>query len=51
MRLEGKTAVVSGGASGLGREVVLGMAREGANVVVFDRDGDGARRVVEEVKR
>ena len=49
MRLEGKVAVVSGGASGLGREVVLGMAREGARVVVFDLNGEGAQRVVEEV--
>lgn len=49
MRLEGKVAVVSGGASGLGREVVLGMAREGASVVVFDRNGEGAQMVVDEV--
>jgi NAD(P)-dependent dehydrogenase (short-subunit alcohol dehydrogenase family) len=49
MRLEGKVAVVSGGGSGLGREVVLGMAQEGAAVVVFDRNGDGAQRVVDEV--
>jgi NAD(P)-dependent dehydrogenase (short-subunit alcohol dehydrogenase family) len=50
MRLEGKVAVVSGGASGLGREVVLGMAREGASVVVFDRNGEGAQMVVNEVE-
>jgi NAD(P)-dependent dehydrogenase (short-subunit alcohol dehydrogenase family) len=49
MRLEGKVAVVSGGASGLGREVVLGMAREGASIVIFDQNAEGARQVVEEV--
>lgn len=49
MRLEGKAAVVSGGGSGLGREVVLGMASEGASVVAFDQNSEGAERVVEEV--
>jgi NAD(P)-dependent dehydrogenase (short-subunit alcohol dehydrogenase family) len=49
MRLEGKVAVVTGGGSGLGRQVVLAMTREGASVVVFDQNGDGAQRVVDEV--
>jgi NAD(P)-dependent dehydrogenase (short-subunit alcohol dehydrogenase family) len=49
MRLEGKVAVVTGGGSGLGREVVLAMTREGASVVVFDQNADGAQRVVDEV--
>jgi NAD(P)-dependent dehydrogenase (short-subunit alcohol dehydrogenase family) len=38
MRLKGKAAVVTGAASGLGREVVLAMSAEGADVVAFDRD-------------
>jgi NAD(P)-dependent dehydrogenase (short-subunit alcohol dehydrogenase family) len=37
-RLEGKVAIVTGGASGLGRQVVELMVDEGASVVVFDRD-------------
>ena len=36
MRLEGKTAVVTGAASGLGRAIALRYAEEGANVVVSD---------------
>jgi NAD(P)-dependent dehydrogenase (short-subunit alcohol dehydrogenase family) len=36
MELKGKTAVVSGAGSGIGRAVALGLAREGANVVVSD---------------
>ena len=36
-RLEGKTALVSGAASGIGRASALLFAQEGANVVVLDR--------------
>jgi NAD(P)-dependent dehydrogenase (short-subunit alcohol dehydrogenase family) len=49
MRLDGKVAIVTGGASGLGREVVRLMVGEGASVVVFDRDGAGAQAVADEV--
>jgi len=36
MRLEGKVAIVTGGATGLGRAIALRYAREGAKVVVAD---------------
>lgn len=35
-RLEGDVAVVTGGASGIGRAIALGMAAEGADIVVAD---------------
>ena len=39
-RLEGRTAIVTGGASGIGRASAELFAEEGANVVVADlRDG------------
>jgi NAD(P)-dependent dehydrogenase (short-subunit alcohol dehydrogenase family) len=33
--------VVTGAASGIGREVALLLAREGHEVMITDRDGDG----------
>jgi NAD(P)-dependent dehydrogenase (short-subunit alcohol dehydrogenase family) len=36
--LAGKTALVTGGASGIGRATALAMAREGARIAVVDRD-------------
>jgi NAD(P)-dependent dehydrogenase (short-subunit alcohol dehydrogenase family) len=45
--LDGKVAVVTGGAGGLGAATALRLSREGCRVVVVDIDGDGARRVAE----
>jgi NAD(P)-dependent dehydrogenase (short-subunit alcohol dehydrogenase family) len=47
--LEGRPAIVTGGASGIGRATALRLAREGAAVAVLDRDGDGARAVAAEI--
>ncbi|HVD93689.1 MAG TPA: SDR family NAD(P)-dependent oxidoreductase [Vicinamibacterales bacterium] len=43
--LTGKTAVVIGGASGIGEAVTLGIAKQGARVVCLDVNADAARRV------
>jgi NAD(P)-dependent dehydrogenase (short-subunit alcohol dehydrogenase family) len=40
--LEGRIAAVTGSASGIGRAIALGYAREGAHVAVIDIDGNGA---------
>jgi NAD(P)-dependent dehydrogenase (short-subunit alcohol dehydrogenase family) len=48
--LEGATAVVTGGTSGLGAASAVGLARAGAKVVVSGRDGDRGQRVVEEIE-
>ncbi|WP_439578282.1 SDR family NAD(P)-dependent oxidoreductase [Elioraea sp.] len=39
--LSGRTAVVTGAASGLGRAMALAMAEAGAAIVAVDRDADG----------
>lgn len=48
--MEGKAALVTGGGRGLGREVVLLMAGEGAGVVVFDVNEEGAEAVAAEAR-
>jgi NAD(P)-dependent dehydrogenase (short-subunit alcohol dehydrogenase family) len=50
MRLQGKIAVITGGAQGLGRAITLGMAREGARVVVADLQADKAESVAQEAR-
>jgi len=47
MEIEDKVAVVSGGASGIGRAAVLALAERGAHVVVADVDEDGGRQTVD----
>lgn len=42
MRLHGKSVIVTGGASGMGREIALRFGREGAAVGVVDRQESGA---------
>ena len=37
MRLKGKAAIVTGGGRGIGRAIALGLAKEGADVLVFSR--------------
>ena len=49
MKLQGKTVLVTGAASGMGKAQGLLFAKEGANVIVADIDKDGLDQVVKEI--
>ncbi|PZU88120.1 MAG: short-chain dehydrogenase [Chelatococcus sp.] len=49
MRLDGKTAIITGGGSGIGHEAAKLFAAEGAKVMVADRDEAAATRVAGEI--
>jgi len=46
MSLKGKVAVVTGGASGIGRAISLQLAKDGAAISVWDLDADKAQEAV-----
>ena len=48
--VSGKSGYVTGGGSGLGRAIALGMAEAGAAVVVSDINQEAARNVAEEIR-
>jgi 3(or 17)beta-hydroxysteroid dehydrogenase len=50
-RVEGKTAIVTGAARGLGQGIALLLANEGAKVAVTDILEDGGKKTVEEIRR
>lgn len=47
--LQGKIAIVTGGARGLGEAICHRLAREGAHVIVADLDGESAQKVAGEI--
>lgn len=48
-KLEGKLAIVTGGARGLGRSMAAGLAEAGANIVIVDLNYQQARQAAEEI--
>ncbi len=49
MRLNGKTAIVTGGASGFGAGIVAKFVAEGARVMIADINGDAAQAMADEI--
>ena len=50
MRLKNKTVIVTGGASGFGEGIVRRFAKEGANIVIADINGDAGKKVSEGIQ-
>jgi meso-butanediol dehydrogenase/(S,S)-butanediol dehydrogenase/diacetyl reductase len=48
-RMQGRTVIVTGGASGIGAGIAKGMAREGANITVADLNLEAAQQVADEI--
>jgi NAD(P)-dependent dehydrogenase (short-subunit alcohol dehydrogenase family) len=49
--LHDRVCVITGAASGIGRETAIQFATVGARVVAIDRDGNGCSRTAEEVQQ
>ena len=49
-RFDGKSAIITGGAGGIGSATCRRFAAEGARVAVFDRDEAGAQKVAKEIE-
>ena len=50
-RFDGRTAIVTGGAQGIGEAVARAFAVQGANVMIGDLNGEGAATVADELTR
>ncbi len=49
--IKGKVAIVTGGARGIGRGIVEGFAKEGANIVIGDIMHDDAQELAEKLTK
>ena len=50
MRLEGKVALITGAASGIGKETAILFAQEGAKIVAVDLNVSDGEKTMSEVK-
>jgi NAD(P)-dependent dehydrogenase (short-subunit alcohol dehydrogenase family) len=48
--LKGKTALVTGGTSGVGKAIARGLAQRGANVIIVGRDSEKGIRAERETR-
>ena len=51
MRLANKVALITGSSRGIGKEIALGLAREGADIIVnYHQREDAARETAKEIE-
>ena len=51
MRLDNKTAIITGGSRGIGKEVALHLASLGADIAIsYNSNSDAANKVIEEIR-
>lgn len=50
LSLEGRVAIVTGGGSGIGREISIRLAEMGASVVILDKNFETARETADRIK-
>jgi 3-oxoacyl-[acyl-carrier protein] reductase len=50
-KLNGRVAVVTGGATGIGRGIAMLYAEEGCDLALIDRNGDGAEKVAAAIRQ
>lgn len=50
-RLKGQVAIITGGASGIGKAIALRFAQEGAKVAIFDINLESAKRVTKQIRQ
>ena len=48
--LKGKSAIITGGASGIGKAIAIKFASQGAHVHILELNSDAAKQTVEEIK-
>ncbi len=51
LKLQGKTAIVTGGSEGIGKGITLGLAREGVDVAICSRRPDAIKAAAEEIAK
>ena len=50
MKLQSRVAIVTGGGKGIGREICLGLSKQGAKIVIAELDIENSNKVIEEIK-
>ncbi len=48
-RLQGKTAIVTGGAGGIGKGIATAFVKEGATVAIIDLNEDAGKQTIQEL--